>query len=91
MSTALYVSLFAQSLQDDSGSRVPFSGWIRFWEFSQLVGRCCGYLLPKQGGGASQIKVNPTKVLDSSHPVYITHFSTIILWQFEGLSFAFAL
>ena len=38
-------------------------GWLRFGEFPrlQLVGRYFSYLLPKQGGGTSQIEVNKTQ------------------------------
>ena len=36
------------------------------------MGCFCSYLLPKQDGGTSQIKVNPTMVLDhQSHPVHL--------------------
>ena len=40
-------------------------GWVdldlAFGEFPQLVGCYCSYLLPKQGGGTSQIQVNITQ------------------------------
>ena len=41
--------------------RRPGLGWLRFGGFPRLVGRYCSYLLPKQGGGTSQIQVNITQ------------------------------
>ena len=38
------------------------------------MGRYCSYLLPKQTGGTSHIKVNPTQVLGQmNHPVEGRH------------------
>ena len=37
-------------------------GLTLIWDVPRLVGRYCSYLLPKQAGGTSQIKVNPTDV-----------------------------
>ena len=42
--------------------------WI--WEVSPAGGRYCSYLLPKQGGGTFQIRVNPSQVpQELGHPV----------------------
>ena len=59
-------------VQSDTSGGEPGLGWLRFGEFSRLVGLYCSYLLPKQDGGTSQIKVNPTQVRHQiSHPVLI--------------------
>ena len=42
-------------------TRRPGLGWLRFGEFPRLVGLYCSYLLPKHGGGTSQIQVNKTQ------------------------------
>ena len=42
------------------------------WGVPPAGGRYCSYLMPKQDGGTSQIKVNPTQVRHQiSHPVLI--------------------
>ena len=45
-------------------------GLTYIWGVPRLVGRYCSYLLPKQDGGTSQIKVNKTQVCHQmGHPV----------------------
>ena len=45
-------------------------GLTLIWDVPRLAGRYCSYLLPKQAGGTSQIKVNPTEVRqEMCHPV----------------------
>ena len=49
--------------------------WVRFCrqefgEFTQLVGRYCSYLLPKQAGGTRQILVDKTLRMTSRLRVY---------------------
>ena len=56
---AVYVCIYY--LQGVPCPRRPGLGWLRFGEFPWLVGRYCSCLLPKQGGGTSQIQVNKTQ------------------------------
>ena len=37
------------------GNKLPLT---KFQKFRQLLGCCCSFLLPRQGGGTSQIQVN---------------------------------
>ena len=60
-------------------------GWVdldlAFGEFPQLVGCYCSYLLPKQGGGTSQIQVNKTQSTRTWDALYMegkNHDSFII-------------
>ena len=51
--------------------RRPGLGWLRFREFPRPVGSYCGNLLPKQGGGTSQIQVNKTQSTRTWDALYI--------------------
>ena len=63
--------LHSHPVQGDSSALRPGLCWLTFGEFLWLVGRYCSYLLPKQDGGTSQIKVNPTQVLGQmNYPVH---------------------
>ena len=56
-------------------------GWLRFGEFPRLVGRYCSCLLPKQNGGTSHIKVNPTWCPDlMNNPVH-SFSSSLLTWR----------
>ena len=79
LSGSVVLASLKAAVQGDSGDRTH--GFDR--EFPGLVGSYRSDLLPKQGGGTSQlsqIKVNPTQVSDhQSHPVKVSFCLTLSL------------
>ena len=53
-------------------------GWVDLdlGSSPRLVGRYCSYLLPKQGGGTSQIQVNKTQSTRTWDALYISYVTT---------------